>query len=347
MRIAFLINDYETEKDTFTTTRLALAAHKAGHDVAYLSVEDFIYDSDEVVRVRVRQPSGSFTTEKTFLAGIKGDGAAEERMDIEELDVLMLRNDPADDAGGRPWAQSAGIVFGQMAARRGVLVLNDPNGLAKAVNKVYFQHFPEAVRPKTVVTRHADDIHRFIDEQGGDVVLKPFQGSGGDSVFVVREGDRANLNQIIDTVCIKGYIVAQEYLPKAAGQDTRMFLLNGRPLERDGVYAAFRRLGSGDDLRSNMSAGGSAEAAEIGKAELRIAELVRPQLIQDGMFMVGLDIAGDHLLEVNVFSPGGLGSVKQITGVDFAPDVIADIERKVEIRQRHRQHFSNAMLATL
>ena len=118
-------------------------------------------------------------------------------------------------------------------------------------------------------------------------------------------------------------------------------------LIEDGVYAAFRRLGSGDDLRSNMSAGGSAEAAEIGETELRIAEMVRPQLVQDGMFLVGLDIAGEHLIEVNVFSPGGLGSVKGVTGVDFAPDVIEAIERKVEAKQRYQQHFDNVTLATL
>lgn len=347
MRIAFLINSFETEQEVYTTTRLALAAHRAGHDVAYLSVEDFVYDPDESLLVRVRRPASTFKTTKTLFNALTGDGHTEERLPVEDLDVLLLRNDPADDAGERPWAQSAGIVFGQMAARRGVIVLNDPEGLAKAVNKVYFQRFPEAVRPRTLVTRHAGDVRRFIDEQDGDVVIKPFQGSGGESVFVVREDDHANLNQIIDAVCRNGYMVAQEYLPEAAGQDTRMFLVNGRPLQKDGVYAAFRRKGAGDDLRSNMSAGGSAEAAEIGETELRIAEMVRPQLVQDGMFLVGLDIAGDKLIEVNVFSPGGLGSIEELTGVDFAPEVIAAVERKVEARGLYRQHFDNVTLATL
>lgn len=166
-------------------------------------------------------------------------------------------------------------------------------------------------------------------------------------MFVVREDDRANLNQIIDAVCRNGYMVAQEFLPEAAGQDTRMFLVNGRPLQKDGVYAAFRRKGAGDDLRSNMSAGGSAEAVEIGETELRIAEMVRPQLVQDGMFFVGLDIAGERLIEVNVFSPGGLGSVEELAGVDFAPAVVGAIERKVEARGLYRQHFDNVTLATL
>jgi len=265
----------------------------------------------------------------------------------EEIDALLLRNDPADDSGDRPWAQSAGIVFGQMAARCGVIVLNDPEGLAKAVNKVYFQRFPPSVRPKTLVTRHVDDVRRFIDDHGGDAIIKPFQGSGGEGVFVVREGDHANLNQIIDAVCDSGYMVVQEFLEDAAGADTRMFLMNGVPLQRDGAYAAFRRVGAEGDIRSNISAGGSAEEAVVGKRELEIAELVRPQLVQDGMFLVGLDIAGGVLLEVNVFSPGGLGGIAQLTGVDFAPDVIAAVERKVQARRQYQQHFSNTMLATL
>ena len=126
-----------------------------------------------------------------------------------------------------------------------------------------------------------------------------------------------------------------------------MFLLNGEPLQRDGVYAALQRQGAEGDIRSNISAGGSATEAVIGERELEIAEMVRPQLIQDGMFMVGLDIAGGILLEVNVFSPGGIGGIKEMTGVDFAPDVIDAVERKVLARKRYTQHFANVTLATM
>ena len=318
MRVAFLINSFETEKDVYTTTRLALAAHKAGHEVLYLSVEDFVCDPDESLKVRVRAPGGTYKTEKTLLAGVVEDGV-EERVPVEAIDALLLRNDPADDATARPWAQSAGIVFGQMAARRGCLVLNDPEGLAKAVNKVYFQRFPAEVRPKTLVTRHADDVRRFIDDHGGDVVLKPFQGSGGEGVFVVREDDHANLNQIIDAVCASGYMVVQEFLEAAAGADTRMFLVNGEPLQRNGVYAALRRVGAGDDIRSNISAGGEAQEAAVGETELRIAEMVRPQLVQDGMFMVGLDIAGGGPPRSQRVQPGRAGGDQDADGRRLRP----------------------------
>ena len=347
MRIAFLINSYETEKAGYTTTRLGLAAHRRGHDVRYLTVEDFMCASDETLRVRVRAPGGTYKTHKTFHEGVCGAASTTEVIPVEDLDVIMLRNDPADDATDRPWAQSAGIVFGGMAAQRGVLVVNNPEGLAKAVNKVYFQRFPEAARPKTLITRHEDDINRFLDQHGGDAVLKPFQGSGGEGVFVIRGDDRANLNQIVESVSRNGYIVCQEYLADAVGTDIRMFLINGKPLERDGAYAAFRRRSSGEDIRSNISAGGKIEAAEITDLELKLAEMVRPQLVADGMFMVGLDIAGTHLLEVNVFSPGGLGSIIKVTGVDFTGDVIEALERKVAARASYKQQFTNVALATL
>ncbi len=347
MRIAFLINSYETEKSGYTTTRLALAAHRRGHDVRYLTVEDFVCESDESLQVRVRAPGGTYKTIKTLHESICGSEATTEVIPVEDLDVIVLRNDPSDDSAHRPWAQSAGVVFGQMAAMRGVLVVNNPDGLAKAVNKVYFQRFPEAARPMTLITRHEDDVNRFLDENGGDAVLKPFQGSGGDGVFVIRGDDRANLNQIFESVSRNGYVVCQEYLADAVGTDIRMFLINGRPLVRDGVYAAFRRRSSGEDIRSNISAGGSVEPAEITDLELKLAELVRPQLVADGMFMVGLDIAGTHLLEVNVFSPGGLGSIESVTGVDFTDDVIESLEVKVMAQANYKQQFSNTALATL
>ena len=98
--------------------------------------------------------------------------------------------------------------------------------------------------------------------------------------------------------------------PAAHEGDTRLFMMNGAPLRYKGKYAAFRRLRSGDDMRSNIHAGGKLRQAEITNQHLQLAEIVRPKLVQDGMFLVGLDIVGDKLMEINVFSPGGLGSAQ-------------------------------------
>ena len=138
-----------------------------------------------------------------------------------------------------------------------VIVLNDPNGLAKAMNKMYFQLFPEEVRPATLITRDKEEIRTFAKEHGNNIVLKPLQGSGGSNVFLVRKDDMANLNQMVEAVSRDGYVIAQEYLPAAAEGDTRLFLMNGEPLRYKGKYAAFRRIRSGEDMRSNIHAGGN------------------------------------------------------------------------------------------
>jgi glutathione synthase len=219
-------------------------------------------------------------------------------------------------------------------ARRGVLVVNDPQGLAQAANKLYLLDFPVDIRPATLVTRNSEQVHAFIAEHGGHAVLKPLLGSGGESVFVVHPDEDSNVNQIIEVICRGGYVVAQEYLPAAEDGDVRLLLLNGQALESDGAYAAFRRLPTGSDPRSNTSAGGKEVAVTIGETELAIVEAVRPKLDKDGMFFVGLDIAGDKLMEINVFSPGGLAGSAHFTGVDFASMVIEALERKVRVAMR-------------
>ena len=130
-------------------------------------------------------------------------------------------------------------------------------------------------------------------------------------MFLIRDDDGANINQMIEAVIRDGYCIAQEYLPAAQEGDVRLFVMNGRPLKKDGKYAAFRRVNKTGDMRSNMHSGGESEPAEIDRDALRLVEMVRPKLVADGMFLVGLDIVKDKLMEINVFTPGGLGSARQ------------------------------------
>lgn len=349
MRIAFLVNRIETEEVTYSTTRLAQSAVRRGHDVWYLGCEELVYGADEcIAALATPAPTKRFKDSRGFLAALQSSEAARERIDLATLDVLMLRNDPAQDQIERPWAQTVGVLFGQALAARGVLVLNDPAGLARALNKMYFQHFPQEVRPITLITRDPEEIRRFVKEHGkGGVVLKPLQGSGGQSVFLVNGNASANLNQIIEAVQRLGYIVAQEYLPAAAKCDTRFFLLNGRPLEVKGKYCAFSRVGANGDLRTNVTAGGSVEPAKVTDRMLELAEAVRPRLLGDGMFLVGLDIAGDRLLEINVFSPGGLGSASRFQRVDYTQPILDAIEAKLAHRARSADPMPNHELAVL
>jgi glutathione synthase len=259
----------------------------------------------------------------------------------------MLRSDPAADQGRRTWAQMAGINFGRAAMRRGVIVLNDPDRLAQAMNKMYFQLFPEEVRPTTLITHDRNEIREFAKEQGGRIVIKPLQGSGGQGVFLVDTDNLGNLNQMVESISRDGYVVAQEYLEAAAEGDMRLFMMNGQPLRFKNKYAAFRRLRCGDDIRSNIHAGGEKAKAVVDDVALNIAEIVRPKLVEDGMFFVGLDIVGSKLMEINVFSPGGLGSARQFEGVNFAHAVIEALERKVQYMGFYKRNFNNIDMATL
>ncbi|HAU76081.1 MAG TPA: glutathione synthetase, partial [Agrobacterium sp.] len=268
-------------------------------------------------------------------------------MDVEEVDALMLRNDPSLDQTTRPWAVHAGILFGRLAEQRGVVVLNDPEGLALAQNKLYFQSFPEIVRPTTIISRNVDEIRAFADAHPKGVIVKPLQGSGGKNVFKIGSSKETNLNQIFEAVSLEGYLIAQAYLPAAKDGDIRFFMMNGRPLMRDGKYAALRRVPAKGDLRSNIHARGTAEAVKVTDDIVALAEMVRPKLVEDGMFLVGLDIVGDKILEVNVFSLGGLSNIRDLTDMDFSDTIIEAVETKIAMQSASGGTISNRLLATL
>ncbi len=348
MKIGFIVNDVMTEEKGFTTVRLAHEAHQQGHEAYLIGVGDVAYDPDEFVRARARcvPKDKKYSSQEAYLKELQGGKGLSPRITVDELDVLMLRNVPSDDYLKRPWAATTAAEFGRVAMRHGVIVVNDPNGLAKANTKMYFQLFPEEVRPRTLITRDRDEIKAFAKEEGR-CVLKPMQGSGGASVFLVEKSDIPNLNQMIDAVSRDGFVICQEYLEAAKEGDMRLFVMNGRPLQVKGKYAAFRRTRGGDDMRSNIHAGGKLAAAEVTAKDLKIAEIVRPKLVQDGMFLVGLDIVGDKLMEINVFSPGGLGSAQKFTKINFNKYVIQALERKTNYMEYYGRNFDNVHMCTL
>lgn len=342
MRIGFVVNDVASERPEYTSTRLAMAATRRGHEVWLMGVGDFAHRADGALGARARASSKRAKTLESYLGSLRDA----EQVSIDDFDVLMMRNDPAEDTAERPWAVTSGILFAQLSVTKGVLVVNDPASLANAVNKTYFQHFPEAVRPRTLISRDADEIAAFVKANDDAAVLKPLQGSGGSGVFLVSPEESPNLKQMVEAVGRDGYIVAQEFLPEAKKGDVRLFVMNGEPLRKGSTFAAFRRVNSGADIRSNMHVGGKARKVKVTDAMLQVVEAVRPKLLQDGMFLVGLDIVGSKLMEVNVFSPGGLGSCQTLYGVNFADIVIEGLERKLDLRNQYAA-LENARLATL
>jgi glutathione synthase len=343
MRIGLLVNVMPNEISGQTTYRIAAECAGREHEVWLLSTGSFSYEPDNRISAKARPvPLRRYRSPQQLTEAIR-TVREESWIIVDDLDVLLLRSEPSVQ---RAWARGAGMYFGRIAARRGVIVLNHPNGLAKAMNKLYLQTFPEEIRPRTLITRDLGRIEQFARELG-TVILKPLQGSKGKNVFLIQPGMSGNLEQMVTAVSRDGYVIAQEYLPQAAEGDTRLFMMNGSPLRYQGRYAAFRRIRTSDDIRSNVHVGGRLRRADVSEAMLRLAEIIRPRLVEDGMFLVGLDIVGDKLIEINVFSPGGLGSARKFEKVRFECAVVDALERKVQYMERYQRRLSSVEIATL
>ncbi len=348
MKICMIVNNVLTEREPYTTTLLAQKMHNRNHEVCYIGVEDLAYYPEGRAGGRaVRADGKKFRTVASYLENLKENESKKEKITLSDFDVLLLRNDPAEEDKTRAWARVAGISFGQMAIEEGVIVLNDANGLSHALNKMYFQQFPKEVRPETIISRDKKEINDFFLANNKNIVVKPLFGSGGRSVFLVNEENVKNLNQMIEAISQEGYIVAQEFIPESEEGDTRVFLMNGKILQHKGKYAAIRRKNASNDIRSNLHAGGQAKPAVVNNDILKIAEAVTPNLVRDGMFFVGLDIIGSKLIEVNVFSAGGLLSASKFSEVDFTEPIIEALEHKVFLNRLYQHRISNREIATL
>ena len=330
MKIAILINQTHKEEAGFTTTQLAQTALKRGHTVYYIGLADFIYQGEQTIAAHARtlHPEDYRDDREELLELVKEE--TKERINFNDVDVLWLRFDPSMDMINRPWAAATGIQFAQLIKESGRLVINDPDYLVQANNKLYLENFPKSVRPKTIVTRNHQDVLHFLETQQERIILKPLKGSGGKNVFMIDYDERQNLKQTVEAIARDGYVIAQEYLPEASKGDTRLFLIDGEPLMVDQKYAAVRRVQQKDEIRSNIHQGGRAELATIDQATLQLVSKISQQLRDDNMYLVGLDIVGDKIMEINVFSPGALPQASELQGVDFSEAVIVDLETKVK-----------------
>jgi glutathione synthase len=214
----------------------------------------------------------------------------------------------------------------ELAEAQGARIINRPRSLRDNNEKFSITRFSE-LTVATLVTRSEHEIRTFLDVQG-DIVLKPLDGMGGASVFRLHRQDH-NIGVVIETLTHYGRrtVMAQRYIPEIAKGDKRVILIDGKP-----APYALARIPKAGETRGNLAVGGRGVAQPLSKRDLEIAQTVGPPLAADGLLLVGLDVIGDHLTEINVTSPTGMREIMDQTGFDVAGMMIDAVERKVNER---------------
>jgi glutathione synthase len=243
-------------------------------------------------------------------------------IDLAELDVILMRKDPPFD---QEFLYATQIL--EQAERRGVYVVNKPQSLRDANEKLYTAWFAQCCAD-TLVTRAAEKIRQFL-HQHQTIILKPLDGMGGASIFKVGLGD-PNFNVILETMTAHGsrYIMAQRYLPEIKQGDKRILMVNGEP-----VPYCLARIPSDGETRGNLAAGGSGEGRPLSERDRWIAAQVGPTLREKGLVFVGMDVIGDYLTEINVTSPTCVQELERQFGVNICAQLMDHIEQHLRSRQ--------------
>lgn len=334
MRIGFLIAGLPALQPTFGAVYLAWAAQRRGHEVRFVTAEDLSFlDDGSVFATTVRVRAGDYVKPTDYHRALVSPDAVREDETLSGFDVVFLRHNPLREPVSAP--PSPILDFCWRLRLDGTFVINDPEGVVRAWGRLYLADLPPDVHVRSLVSRSPDKLKAFFHELRSDAVLKPFAHGGHDKVFRIARGAPKNVNAIITAVTKDGYALAQEYVREADAGERRVLLLGGEPIRIGGRVAIYRRqprLGEG----KQRGPGRKRRRCAFGAAEERICELLRPKLIADGLYFVSVDLAGDKILELNAFSPGGIHSLREIYRMDVAGAIIRDLERRVRVRAAYR-----------
>ena len=298
-----------TKKDT--TLGLLRAASAAGHQLTYLEQADLTVRNGETM-ASLRSLTVYDDDTAWYAMGERYDAS------LSTLDVVLMRKDPPFDM---EFFYTTQLL--EDAERRGTLIVNRCASLRDCNEKLFATQFPECC-PPLLVSRDPTALKAFHAEHG-DVIFKPLDGMGGQSIFRVKEND-PNLNVILETLTDNGgvTIMAQQYLPAIKDGDKRVLMING-----EAVPFCLARLPMAGENRGNLAAGGSGIVQPLSDRDRWIAEQVGPTLREKGLLFVGLDIIGDYLTEINVTSPTCMREIDQAKNTQIAEQLIACIEREV------------------
>jgi glutathione synthase len=303
------IDHIKISKDT--SFAMALEAQARGHALVYMELGDlYLRDGRAYARMRTlkvqRDEKAWFSFDREWDAP------------LDTLDVILMRKDP-------PFNQEYiyATYLLESAESRGTLVVNKPQSLRDANEKLFTSWFPQCCAP-TVVAREARRFRDFLEEHQ-DMVMKPLDGMGGASIFRVRAGD-PNISVILETMTSHNqtFAMAQRYLPEIVYGDKRILVVDGEP-----VPYALARIPQEGESRGNLAAGGRAEGRPLTERDLWIAREVGPELRRRGLLFVGLDVIGDFLTEINVTSPTCVQELDRQFGLNIAGTLFDAIEGKI------------------
>lgn len=326
MKFAFIIDPIDRlDPGHDTSVAFMEAAQLLGHEVWItqadrLSIADgkawALLDSVRLTPVELRD--GRWFSPEHWYA--LGDRALQ---CLDRMDAVFMRSDPPVTV---PYLYATYIL--DYIDPSQTLVINAPRGLRAANEKMYALQFQDVI-PETIVSQDKNVIREFVEPRG-QAILKPLGGKAGEGIFFIEGGDR-NFNSLIEMSTLQGKmpVMVQAYLSEAKLGDKRIILLDGEPI------GAVNRIPTGSEFRGNMAVGGRVEKTEITDRERQICDRVAPQLRQDGLYFVGLDIIGGYLTEVNVTSPTGIREIDRLEGIRLGQTTIEWVVSQVEAKVKH------------
>ena len=312
MKLAFIVDpldDFKIYKDT--TFAIMREAAARGHQLYAMQQEDLTWRNGVVAGDAGRL---HLTGEKE--PWYRLDAASE--TPLERFDAVLMRKDPPFDM---EYVYSTYLL--DLAEAQGARIFNRPRAIRDYNEKMAIARFAQFTAP-SLVTRKESLIREFLAEHG-DIILKPLDGMGGTSVFRVHQEDH-NVNVIIETLTHYGRrtIMAQRFIPEIRNGDKRVLLIGGKP-----VPYSLARIPKEGETRGNLAVGGTGVARELTARDREIAVALGPSLFQEGLLLVGLDVIGDYLTEVNVTSPTCFQEISQQTGFNVAGMMLDAIEKSL------------------
>jgi glutathione synthase len=313
MKLLFVadpLEAFKTYKDT--TFAMMRAAASRGHELYACEPKQLSWRRGGKVSAPMRRIALTGDTPQWFAELATPTHA------LAEFDAVVMRKDPPFDS---EYFYASHVL--EQAEREGARVFNRPASLRDHPEKLAIMEFPDLIAP-TLVTRDAAEITRFHAAQQ-DIILKPLDGMGGMGIFRVGP-DSLNLGSIVETLNKGGAqtVMVQRYLTDIVKGDKRILLIDGEP-----VPHALARIPQGSEIRGNLAVGGKGVAQPLSARDREIANTVGPVLAARGLLLVGLDVIGDSLTEINVTSPTGFQEITQQSGFDVAAMFVAALERAV------------------